>query len=269
MAVLVSIFWGGSMLKFMPVFANRPDLTREESRRHYRDKHGRLCASIESFNRHMCKYVQNCVIEGTSPHGNTRTVGVSECWFYSLGGFWKAFAEPRYKALREDEVRFSDFNDLLLLAAAPSHVFGPSGGTPVKIMRFATVRPDVDSAEARRFWEADYAREAAGNARLRRAVQSYAQNRPISGFAHDFPVSRTCDIAEEFWLSHRDSWEEAIAAEAELRRQTGYDVLIDEATRMEFLVDSKMLWDIGEKPSNALAALRAPIEAEQLADSPA
>lgn len=248
------------MLKFMPVWANRADLPREQCLRHYRDKHGRLCASVPNFNRHMCKYVQNLVIDGTSPHGAIRTLGVSECWFYSLEGFWKAFAEPDYAPFREDEKRFSDFDDLLLVAASPAHIFGPTGGTPLKVMRFANVREGLDRDEARRFWETDHARQAAYDDRFRRPVRSYVQNRPNKGFAHDFPVSRECDIAEEFWLPHREFWEEAIASEAALRKRTGYDEVFDAETRIEFLADSKMLWDLGETPANALSGLSAPID---------
>jgi hypothetical protein len=69
---------------------------------------------------------QNYVIDDVRGMSSNpvRTTGLSECWFYSIEGFWNAFAEPRYADFRVDEQRFLDINDLLLVFASAATIFG-------------------------------------------------------------------------------------------------------------------------------------------------
>jgi len=243
------------VLKLIPVFTPRSGMSVQECHDYLRLRHARLCASVPSFNRHMCKYVQNFAIEGTISAAGASFGGAAECWFYSIEAFEQAFAEPSYAKFREDEQRFGDLTRLMLVPAEPTQVFGPDDPPRLKVMRFMNFREGVDRGEAWQFWVADYAREAVHDKRLRLAATSYVQNRPLSGVDHSFPTLLTCDAAEEFWLSHRDWWPEFVAAEQDLRERTGYDDLFAVDTRVEFLAESKSVWEVGQDPADALPAL--------------
>jgi hypothetical protein len=111
-------------MKFIPVFTNRKDISRDECRSRYAIGHAQLAATVPEFNRHMPKYVQNFVIDALPFQlAAPRIAGISENFFYSLEGFWNAFAEPRYSEFREDEARFADFDDLMLVFSSPLFIF--------------------------------------------------------------------------------------------------------------------------------------------------
>lgn len=242
------------MLKFIPVFEARAGMAASACLDHYAKNHGRLAASNVEFNRHVPRYIQNYAI-GTDTELAGKALGASEVWFYSLAGFWESFQEPRMAEFRADEERFVNLERLLLVAAQPAHIFGPFSGASFKMMRFLRRREGVSAEEANRFWEIEYARAASGDKRLRRAVDSYVQNRPAPGFTHDFPTSRSCDIAEEYWIRHPHCHDEALAAETELRERTGYAAYFDVGAEVAFLAASKTVWELGEDPARGLSRL--------------
>lgn len=250
------------MLKFMPVFTNRKDISRQRCLDHYRCRHGKLAASVPEFSRHMVKYVQNFLMEEDRDKGvaGSAYVGVSECWFYSLDAFWTAFAEPRYAELREDEKLFLDLDDLLLVAASPSHIFGPTEDCAVKLFRFMALDYTVDPAAAKIYWETGYSAAVRDDRRLRRVIRSYVQNRPMEGFVHNFPAAKGCDAADEFWFDHADALPDFFAAEAALRQRSGHDRHFDAARTIQFATTTKLLWDLGEDP--AVGCFRVPLVGE-------
>lgn len=243
------------MFKLIPVFVPRSGMTLQECHDYLRLHHAQLCASVPSFNRHMCKYVQNFAVEGTISEAGAHHGGSVECWFYSREAFEQAYAEPDYAQFREDELRFNDLNRLLLVPTEPTQVFGPTASPSLKVLRFVNYREGVDQADARRFWVADHAREAAHDTRLRKAVTSYVQNRPLADVEHSFPTTNSADAAEEFWLPHRDWWPEYLGADADLRARSGFDDFFAVETRVEFLAESKSVWEVGQDPADALPAL--------------
>lgn len=250
------------MLKLIPVFTPAMGLTVQECHDYLRLHHAHLCARVPSFNRHMVKYVQNFGIEETISEGSG-VGGCVECYFYSYEAFEQAFSEPDYAQFREDELRFGDLERLILVPADPTTVFGPGDGVPpLKVMRFANFREGVDTAAARRFWVADFAREAVHDRRLRLASKAYLQNRPLPDIAHSFPTTRTSDITEEYWLAHRDWYPEFLAAEQELRARTGYDEFFDVTTAVQFLATVKSVWEVGQDPAEALPALENALVAQ-------
>ncbi len=247
------------MLTFLPLVKPREGLTVAQSHEHLRYEHARIVSSEVEFNRHMPKYVQNFALaQGLGPNRTLTTdySSVAECVFHSLHGFWEAFAEPCYAKLREDEQRFAAFDGLLLVAAAPSRIFGPADDTPYKLWRFGTLRDGLDADEGRDFWETSYAAAVAGEERLRVVLTSYVQDRQIRGFTHNFPASRSCDVTDEFWIESLDVLPEFLSAEAELRERNGYNDRFDLEAEIQFVAEAKVLWDLGEDPRTGLSRIK-------------
>jgi hypothetical protein len=233
-------------------------MTTEESAYHYRWNHSSVVTQAVEFNRYMPKYVQNHPLtRGVGPDGVLATdyCSLSEDYFYSLDGFKRAYEDPAYAPLREDEVRFANFDELVLVAATAVPVFGPARDTAFKVWRFANFG-DVDKQKARLFWEMTYAAAVARDERLRRVLVSYVQNRKIENFTSTFPDSASADLVDEFWIQNLDVLPELLEAEQELRERIGHERWVDPASTIMFVAESKLLWDLGENPSAAWSRLR-------------
>jgi hypothetical protein len=212
------------------------------------------------FNRFMPKYIHNYPItDGVGPRGELSTdyASLSEDYFYSLPAFHRAMAQPCYEVFREDEVKFANFEELLLVAATEAPVWGQRGeDTAFKVWRFADYRDGVTPEDGRMFWEVDYAMAAARDPHMREVTASYVQNRPIDDFSSSFPDSRSADLCDEFWLNSLDYVPAFLDAERDLRGRLGYDDVVDSESAVMFVAEAKVLWALGEDPAAAFPRIR-------------
>jgi uncharacterized protein (TIGR02118 family) len=91
------------MLKFMVVLYRRPDLTREQFRRHLQQIHGPLARNLPG----LTKYVQNFA----SDDPNRKTPGwdaVVELYFEDWSAMESAWASPQGAASDADLPAFAD-----------------------------------------------------------------------------------------------------------------------------------------------------------------
>jgi uncharacterized protein (TIGR02118 family) len=98
------------MVKLIICASRRPDITREQFDKYWREQHGPLVRSVTEFSRHVRKYVQCHLAESSVPFGIPGTYdGVAELWFDSVDAAARAFREPKYlEIIRADELKFVD-----------------------------------------------------------------------------------------------------------------------------------------------------------------
>ena len=98
------------MVKLIICATRRTDISRKEFDSYWGEKHGPLVKSVAEFARHVRKYVQCHLVEGTAPFGIAGDYdGVAELWFDSVEEASKAFSEPKYREIiRADELKFVD-----------------------------------------------------------------------------------------------------------------------------------------------------------------
>jgi len=247
------------MLKFLPLVKPPVGMSTEDCSYHYRWNHSSVVTQAIEFNRYMPKYIQNHPLTGgVGPDGvlATEYCSLSEDYFYSLDGFKRAFEDPAYEPLREDEVKFANFDELVLVAATATPVFGPARDSSFKVWRFANFGDGVDATKAKLFWEMTYAAAVARDERLRRVAVAYVQNRKIDNFSSSFPESASADLVDEFWIQNLDVMPEFLEAEQELRESIGHEDWIDPSSTIMFVSEAKLLWDFGEDPGAAWSRLR-------------
>jgi hypothetical protein len=248
------------MLKFLPLAKPRDGLTAAESQDHLRYEHSRLCVLDPAFHRHEPKYVQNFIFcDGVGPDHALATdySSVAENVFYSRDSFTDAYAEPSYARMREDEVRFATFEDLLLVATTPSVIFAASPrDSAFKVWRFSSFRAGADVARATKAWETGFAAAVQQDARIRSTTEAYVQDRVVRDLDNTFPEAKTCDAVDEYWISSLDVLPEFLEAEHQLRADAGLDDLFDAGAEIRFVSETKLVWDHGEDPRSALSRIR-------------
>jgi hypothetical protein len=246
------------LIKLHPIWKHNPARTVAECQDHNRLEHSRLAASVRDINRHVCKYILNFTV--AVDHADFATpdewAGVAEDCYYSLDGFRDAFAEPAYAQFREDEVRFANLDELILVAAVPCTLLGAYQSTSFKIFRVNWFQDAIADHAARKNWEIDYARAISHDPRIKQIVSGYIQNRPVD-FDHNFPPSvRLADALDEYWIDSLDLLPEFLEREAELRAATGYDQIFSSDKRIQLAAKSRLIWDLGEEPEIAFERVR-------------
>jgi uncharacterized protein (TIGR02118 family) len=97
------------MVKLIICATRRSDISREKFDSYWREKHGPLVKSVAEFARHVRKYVQCHLVEGTAPFGIAGDYDGAELWFDSVDEATEAFSEPKYlEIIRSDELKFAD-----------------------------------------------------------------------------------------------------------------------------------------------------------------
>jgi uncharacterized protein (TIGR02118 family) len=98
------------MVKLIICATRRSGISRKEFDSYWREKHGPLVKSVTEFARHVRKYIQCHLVEGSAPFGITADYdGVAELWFDSADAAAAAFSEPKYlEIIRHDELKFVD-----------------------------------------------------------------------------------------------------------------------------------------------------------------
>ncbi len=90
------------MLKFIVILYKRPDLTRQQFRRHLQEVHGPLAMDLPGLR----KYVQNFVLE--DPKRKPRWDAVVELYFDNWESMEAAWASPQGAASDADLPAFAD-----------------------------------------------------------------------------------------------------------------------------------------------------------------
>ena len=100
------------MVKMVAALRRRADMTPEEFRRYWREKHGPLIQGLPDFTRHIRKYVQMHPVDLPMPADATGMPpydGIHEKWFDSFEEMGAAIAETsNLEHVRPDEQRFLD-----------------------------------------------------------------------------------------------------------------------------------------------------------------
>ena len=95
------------MIKRIAVLTRRPELSREEFARHWREMHGELSRRVPN----MLRYVQNLVTEEVPhphlPAGVSNIDGFAEIWFEDRETMEAALATEECKALYADGPLFT------------------------------------------------------------------------------------------------------------------------------------------------------------------
>lgn len=96
------------MVKLIICATRRSDISRAEFDSYWREKHGPLVKSVAEFARHVRKYVQCHLVEGSPPFGIAGDYdGLAELWFDNVEEAAEAFSEPKYREIiRPDELKF-------------------------------------------------------------------------------------------------------------------------------------------------------------------
>jgi uncharacterized protein (TIGR02118 family) len=89
-------------LKNFEFVTRRPDLSREEFRRYWREHHGPLAAGIEV----MRGYVQSHTLDSEYDRGAPMWDGAAITWFDDIEAMRASSRDPVYTATREDEENF-------------------------------------------------------------------------------------------------------------------------------------------------------------------
>jgi uncharacterized protein (TIGR02118 family) len=101
------------MIKVITLIKRKPDLTREEFSRYWREVHAKVALDFPG-SRRIRRYVQNHMMDAASlgdwPGAvNAQWDGVAEVWFDSLDDLRATMSDPDYmKMVRPDEEKFSD-----------------------------------------------------------------------------------------------------------------------------------------------------------------
>ena len=94
------------MIKRISFLVRRPEFSREEFNRHWREVHGPLAQPLPN----VVRYVQNHIVDETQhpslPPGGQSVDGVAEFWFEDRAAMDAAFATPEAKLLFADGAEF-------------------------------------------------------------------------------------------------------------------------------------------------------------------
>ena len=98
------------MIKLSVFLTRRPDLTREQFSRYWKDKHASLVMSLDSFTSSVRRYTQQHALNDV-PDGipSLPYDGVAEVWFDNLSSVMATFSHQDYATIvARDEENFLD-----------------------------------------------------------------------------------------------------------------------------------------------------------------
>jgi len=108
------------MTKLVAVIRRRPDMTREECHRYWREVHAEIAKGMPGVRR----YVINLATRGAAAGEEPPFDGVAELWFDDVAASEAAFASEAGRKTIEDLVNFTDNRPQI--AVADEHVMvGP------------------------------------------------------------------------------------------------------------------------------------------------
>lgn len=158
------------MIKVIEVVKRRPGMSVEDFRHHWRNVHGPVVARVPGLRR----YVQSPTRLGGYRHGEPAFDGIAEVSFDDKSALAAMMSSPELAAAKADEPNFIDTDSLIELVVDDIVVKdGPIPPGGVKSVEFVHLRPDLEPAEAHRYWREVHGPKAAAIPTLRRYVQSH------------------------------------------------------------------------------------------------
>ncbi len=114
------------MLRLTVFLKRNPDLSVEEFRRHWHERHGPLIAGTPELARHIVRYEQLEPADVGVWAGTEGFDGIAVQWFRALEDFQAFTAEPAYAALvYPDEARFLHRDGLVwMMSPEPTVIIG-------------------------------------------------------------------------------------------------------------------------------------------------
>ncbi len=160
------------MIKVCELVRCRSGLDIEAFQRHWRDVHGPIVAAIPGIRR----YVQSHPLPGGYRKGPLVFDGVAEIWVDDKDALRAMAATAQFAAAKADEPNFID-TDALIELVVDEHVIkdGPEPSDGIASFGFVRFRPDLEPAEAQRYWREVHGPIAVGIEPLRRYVQSHVR----------------------------------------------------------------------------------------------
>ncbi len=239
------------MIKLSVAFGMKPGISPREFRVHYEVRHAALVDAVTVFGRHVKGYVQNY---GVAPTAEIRRpaaplAGCSELRFKSVDALLAAYAEPEYQRLREDEMRFVDFDNLALSIAEETVAYREAARPRAKLLRFLRRRPGVDQAAFRRFRDAF--RAALIESRpVRGFATAYVQCHSVVGDRNPFPTAEVVDGIDEYWLYAPADAGALLDGEMALAMRLNAGRYIDRDRSVDLVAESRIVPGYGADPAS-------------------
>jgi uncharacterized protein (TIGR02118 family) len=195
------------MIKMTVAVKRRPDLSRQDFARHYRDRHGPLVRTVHAYRAHCLKYIQNQALYNTAfpvAEGDEWDA-VTELWYEDLREFEAASTAPEYMAqIRPDEIRFVDMNQLII-GIADERVLregrGAFAAASAKLIVFRQRHPDIPKSRFDEVWRTSYCEAIADSPAFRTSVRRYVQSTlSAAPDASGMPGVGNYDATDEFWF---------------------------------------------------------------------
>jgi hypothetical protein len=106
---------GATRVKFVAFLRRKHGLSREQFLEHWEHTHGPLFLGVAEIDAHVTKYVQNHVLDDLTGVMGNRYDGVVEIGFARIEDAPKIFRQGYLDAVRPDEQRFVDLQDMIVL----------------------------------------------------------------------------------------------------------------------------------------------------------
>ena len=215
------------MLKACTLIRRRPGMPLDEFQAYWRTTHADVVTRMPQIRR----YVQSHPLMGGYRKGALAFDGVAEIWVDDSAALREMAASEAYAAVEADEANFIDRPSMALLLTE-DHVVkdGPIPKGGVKNIEFVTLRPDMEKAEAHRYWREVHGPLAAEIPSVRRYVQSHTK---LSGYSRNPPPAY--DGLAITWFDSVDAMREGAKTEAYARTRADEANFID-ADRLAFII---------------------------------
>ena len=227
------------MIVRMGLLDRKPDWTREEFRRHWRETHGPIAARLPGLRSYLQHHVTDSVQRGISyKRGPEQLDGFSELAFDDAAAMQAAFRSDVAPSLVEDEARF--IGRLRIIAVDRREIIPPvQGKRLIKRMSLLRRRADVDAETFDREWRIEHARLL----RLMPGVDGYRQNLVVerqvvkgTPCSHDeLPI----DGVVELWFEDTEALNRAFASPQGAQAMKHAESFIDEITT--FIVETHVV----------------------------
>jgi hypothetical protein len=210
------------VIKIMLAVNRRPGMSRPEFFQYLTGTHGPLVLGVPEFLRHLKKYVQNLVLDGTHaaaasviPSGAPERDAVIELWFDSVEALGPAFREPRYgEIIRPDEEKFANQENLLVHLVTEETVLPSKGEAPrIKRFRFLRRKPGISREDFLRHWREAHTPLLMSGAVFADVLKKHVRNHRLPSETDPFGGAAVYDGIDEFWF---DSLEDVARLDGDL-----------------------------------------------------
>ena len=204
------------MITRMGILTRRPDLTREQFRKHWLKVHGRLAARLPGLRR----YHQNHVVDASQlaidhARGAWEVDGFSQLWFDDVDAMRRAVESPERRPDLPDIANFC--GDVKLVVCQPNVVVpvAADAGPLVKRMSILTRRPDITAERFRDEWFGFHAEAVRKFPNLIGYTQNLVIDREGADLTNPAPYEQVpIDGVVELWFRSVDDVRTAFSSSA-------------------------------------------------------